>query len=141
MRKVILNFAIFGFATVLFGQNNPETILWKVKKLGSSKESFLFGPAVRGLPKGDSGLFNVAAGSVIRDQRKQVEQRQNLRMSPAYIIRNQQTVHVVPFAVVEWVDGLTRREYAYLVVERLNYCHREKDLLIHAWCLMPNHLQ
>jgi hypothetical protein len=53
-------------------------------------------------------------------------------MSPAYKIRNQQAVHIVPFAVVEWVDALTRREYAYLVVERLNYCHREKDLLIHA---------
>lgn len=34
-------------------------------------------PAVRGLPKGDSGLFNEAAGSVIRDKLKQVEQRQN----------------------------------------------------------------
>jgi hypothetical protein len=78
---------------------------------------------------------------VIRDQRKQVEQRQNLRVSPAYIIRNQQAVPFVPFAVVEWVDVLTRREYAYLVVERLNYCHREKEHLIHAWCLMPNHLQ
>jgi REP element-mobilizing transposase RayT len=61
-------------------------------------------------------------------------------MSSGYKIRNQQAVHFVTFAVVEWVDVFTRREYAYLVVDSLNYCHREKGLLIHAWCLMPNHL-
>ncbi len=42
--------------------------------------------------------------------------------------------------MVEWVDVFTRREYAYKVVESLNYCVREKGLLVHAWCLMPNHL-
>ncbi len=60
--------------------------------------------------------------------------------SGGYQIRNQQAVHFLTFAVVEWVDVFTRREYAYKVVESLNYCVREKGLLVHAWCLMPNHL-
>jgi putative transposase len=57
-----------------------------------------------------------------------------------YLIRNQQAVHFLTFGVVEWVDVFTRREYAFLVVESLTYCVREKGLLVHAWCLMPNHL-
>ncbi len=47
-------------------------------------------------------------------------------MSTGYKIRNQQAVHFVSFAVVEWVDVFTRSEYAYIVAESLNFCHREK---------------
>ncbi|WP_353935896.1 REP-associated tyrosine transposase [Reichenbachiella agariperforans] len=44
------------------------------------------------------------------------------------------------FAVVEWIDVFTRRQYADVVVDSLNYCQKEKGLEIDAWCLMSNHL-
>ncbi|MBD8488261.1 TraB/GumN family protein [Echinicola sp. CAU 1574] len=43
MKKSILTFVLFLSTTILYGQNNPKTILWKVTKEGNQKESFLFG--------------------------------------------------------------------------------------------------
>jgi REP element-mobilizing transposase RayT len=57
-----------------------------------------------------------------------------------YQIRNQQALHFITFAVVQWVDVFTRKEYSDIVVESLIYCKRNKGLKIHAWCIMSNHL-
>ena len=57
-----------------------------------------------------------------------------------YKIRNKEAIHFITFAVVEWVDVFTRKDYAHLVVESLQYCQKEKGLTIYAWCLMSNHL-
>ncbi|MFC6997341.1 REP-associated tyrosine transposase [Rufibacter roseus] len=61
-------------------------------------------------------------------------------MQAGYQIRNQQEIHFLTFAVVEWVDVFTRREYAEVVVESLRFCQKEKGLLLYGWCLMSNHL-
>jgi putative transposase len=61
-------------------------------------------------------------------------------MSAGYQIRNQNAIHFVTFAVVDWVDVFTRREYGDLVLKSLNHCRIEKGLNVHAWCLMSNHL-
>lgn len=55
-------------------------------------------------------------------------------------IRNQAGIHFITFAVVEWIDVFTRKEYACLVVESLNLCQEKKGLVLHGWCLMSNHL-
>ena len=57
-----------------------------------------------------------------------------------YKIIDQQAVHFITFAVVEWIDVFTRSMYADMVVESLNYCVENKGLLAHAWIIMPNHL-
>jgi REP element-mobilizing transposase RayT len=57
-----------------------------------------------------------------------------------YKIRNPQGVHFVSFAVVEWVDVFTRRIYKDIVVESLGFCQKDKGLLLHAWCIMTNHV-
>jgi putative transposase len=57
-----------------------------------------------------------------------------------YQIRNQQALHFITFAVVQWVDVFTRKEYSDIVVESLIYCRKNKGLKIHAWCIMSNHL-
>jgi putative transposase len=57
-----------------------------------------------------------------------------------YLIRNQQAVHFITFAVVQWVDVFTRKIYADIVIDSLNYCQQNKGLKIHAWCLMSNHI-
>jgi putative transposase len=57
-----------------------------------------------------------------------------------YKIRNKEAIHFVTFAVVEWVDVFTRKEYRDLLLDSIRHCQENRDLLVHAWCLMSNHL-
>jgi putative transposase len=57
-----------------------------------------------------------------------------------YKIRNKAGIHFVSFAVVEWVDVFTRKQYCDIVLESLRYCQQQKDLILYAWCLMSNHI-
>lgn len=57
-----------------------------------------------------------------------------------YKIRNKEGIHFITFAVVEWVDVFTRREYRDIVVESLSHCQQHKGLQVHSWCLMSNHV-
>ncbi len=57
-----------------------------------------------------------------------------------YKIRDQQGIYFITFAVVEWVDVFTRKEYANIIIESLRYCIQHKGLKLHAWCIMSNHV-
>jgi putative transposase len=57
-----------------------------------------------------------------------------------YKIRNKKEIHFITFAVVEWIDVFTRKEYRNIVVESLKFCQKEKGLLLHGWCIMSNHV-
>ena len=57
-----------------------------------------------------------------------------------YKIRNTEGVHFISFAVVEWVDVFTRQQYRDIVVDSLKFCQEQKGLLLHAWCIMSNHV-
>ncbi len=57
-----------------------------------------------------------------------------------YKIRDQNAVHFITFAVIQWADVFTRKEYAEIVIDSLLFCKGKKGLNIHAWCIMPNHL-
>lgn len=57
-----------------------------------------------------------------------------------YKIRNKEGIHFITFAVVEWVDVFTRKEYRDILLDSIRYCQKEKGLLIHAWCVMSNHV-
>jgi len=57
-----------------------------------------------------------------------------------YKIRNQSAIHFITFAVVEWVDVFTRKEYRDIVLDSIRFCQVEKGLLLHCWCIMSNHL-
>ena len=57
-----------------------------------------------------------------------------------YKIRNQSAIHFITFAVVEWVDVFTRKEYRDIVLDSIKYCQAEKGLLLHCWCIMSNHV-
>ncbi|MEO8855137.1 MAG: hypothetical protein ABI359_15240 [Ginsengibacter sp.] len=47
-----------------------------------------------------------------------------------YKITDQGTIYFVSFAVVDWVDVFTRKEYRDLVVESLKHCQENKGLVI-----------
>ena len=60
--------------------------------------------------------------------------------STGYKIRNQEAIHFITFAAVEWVDVFTRKEYRDILINSLRHCQQNKGLLVHGWCIMSNHL-
>ena len=57
-----------------------------------------------------------------------------------YKIRNVEGIHFVTFALVEWVDVFTRKEYRDILTESIKHCQKEKGLILYSWCLMSNHI-
>ena len=50
-------------------------------------------------------------------------------------------VYFVTDTVVDWVDIFTRPIYRHIIIESLEYCQKEKGLIIYAWVLMTNHMR
>ena len=48
--------------------------------------------------------------------------------------------YYLTLTVVDWVDVFTRSRYRHVVLDSLEYCQKEKGLVVYAWCLMSNHL-
>ncbi len=48
--------------------------------------------------------------------------------------------YFLTLTVVDWVDIFTRPIYKHIIVDSLNYCQKNKGLIIFSWCLMSNHL-
>ena len=61
-------------------------------------------------------------------------------MSTKYKIRNQEALHFISFATVEWIDVFTRPIYKEVIVESLKYCQQNKGMILYAWFLMTNHV-
>ncbi|MCW3108621.1 MAG: hypothetical protein JWQ09_3127 [Segetibacter sp.] len=57
-----------------------------------------------------------------------------------YKIRNQAAVHFITFAVDEWLDVFTRKDYRDIVLESIRHGQNKRGLLLHGWCVMSNHL-
>ena len=53
---------------------------------------------------------------------------------------NPEGLYFVSFAVVDWIDALTRIEYKQIIIESLSFCQKEKGMQIIAWCIMSNHM-
>lgn len=49
-------------------------------------------------------------------------------------------VYFVTDTVVDWVDIFSRPLYRHIIIESLQYCQKEKGLIIYAWVLMTNHM-
>lgn len=52
-----------------------------------------------------------------------------------YKIRNKAAIHFITFAVVEWVDVFTRKEYSYIVLESIRHCQQEKGFSAKGYLL------
>ncbi|HNE63840.1 MAG: transposase [Saprospiraceae bacterium] len=61
-------------------------------------------------------------------------------MITKYKFLDPEGIYFVSFATVGWVDVFTRAEYKEIFLESLKYCQQHKGLVIHAWCLMTNHV-
>ncbi|SHN07175.1 REP element-mobilizing transposase RayT [Cyclobacterium lianum] len=60
-------------------------------------------------------------------------------MAFAYTIKNQESLHYVTFTVHQWVDIFTRKIYADILIDSINYCQQTKGLKVYAWVIMSNH--
>lgn len=61
-------------------------------------------------------------------------------MSRKYKFRNPEAVYFVTFATINWIDVFTRRDYKDIIVDSLNYCIKNKGLIVYAWVIMSNHV-
>jgi REP element-mobilizing transposase RayT len=57
-----------------------------------------------------------------------------------YFITDPYATYYLTMTVVDWVDAFTRPAHKSIIVDSLNYCTREKGLVVYAWVLMSNHL-
>ncbi len=60
--------------------------------------------------------------------------------SENYKVENQNAVFFLTFTVTDWIDVFTRLNYRNIIVESLEYCKKNKGLVLYAWCLMTNHI-
>ncbi|MBS1584033.1 MAG: transposase [Bacteroidetes bacterium] len=61
-------------------------------------------------------------------------------MATRYRFGDGDYAHFVTFAVVNWVDALSRPQYKDILVESIKYCIVNKGLQLHAWVIMNNHV-
>lgn len=61
-------------------------------------------------------------------------------MSERYKFHDGNGVYFITTTVVNWIDTFTKKQYCEIILDSLQYCQQHKGLVIHAWCIMTNHL-
>jgi len=61
-------------------------------------------------------------------------------MSRAYKMHNPDGYYFISFATIGWIDVFTRIIYKEILLDSIRYCQKEKGLVVHAWCIMTNHV-
>lgn len=57
-----------------------------------------------------------------------------------YEILDQHGLNFVTLTVVDWIDVFTRKKHKEVMVDSLQFCQKEKGLLIFCYVIMSNHL-
>ena len=57
-----------------------------------------------------------------------------------YKILDQNGLNFLTCTVVDWIDLFTRKELADIILDSLQFCQKEKGLIIYGYVLMPSHL-
>ena len=61
-------------------------------------------------------------------------------MPTGYQISKQEAAYFVTFQVVYWIDLFSRKKMRDIIVENLNYCIKNKGLVVFSYVLMSNHI-
>lgn len=61
-------------------------------------------------------------------------------MATRYRFGESNIPHFVTTSVINWVDALSRPDYKDIIVKALKYCIEQKNLVVHAWVIMNNHI-
>lgn len=57
-----------------------------------------------------------------------------------YQIQDQSKIHFITATVVDWVDVFSRKRYRDIVIESLDYCIKNKGMLLYGYVIMTNHI-
>lgn len=57
-----------------------------------------------------------------------------------YKIQDQKGLYFLTLTVIHWIDAFSRSEYRDIIVDSLNYCIKEKGLVVNSWVIMSNHI-
>lgn len=57
-----------------------------------------------------------------------------------YIIRDQSKTHFITATVVDWVDVFSRKAYRDCIIESLNFCIKNKGMILYGFVIMSNHI-
>ncbi|OXA75865.1 REP element-mobilizing transposase RayT [Flavobacterium aquidurense] len=61
-------------------------------------------------------------------------------MKAGYVIRDQRLPNFITPAVVDWIDIFTRQTYRDIVIECLDYCIKNKGMILYGYVIMSNHI-
>ena len=61
-------------------------------------------------------------------------------MKEGYIIRDQTKAHFITTTVVDWVDVFTRKTYKDPVIDCLDFCIKNKGMILYGYVIMSNHI-
>jgi len=55
-------------------------------------------------------------------------------------ILDERGLNFITLTIVDWIDLFTRPIYAEIFLDSIRYCQNHKDLLVHAYVIMPSHV-
>ncbi|WP_213521861.1 transposase [Nonlabens sp.] len=61
-------------------------------------------------------------------------------MSERYKVRGQEENYFITMTIVQWIDLFTKDRYLHIVEDSLNYCIKDKGLIVFAYVIMPSHI-
>ena len=61
-------------------------------------------------------------------------------MKEGYVIRDQSKPHFITATVVDWVDVFSRKNYKDCIIESLNFCIKNKGMILFGFVIMSNHI-
>ena len=57
-----------------------------------------------------------------------------------YQINDQSTAHFITATVVDWVDVFSRKIYKDILIDSLDFCIRNKGMILYGYVIMTNHV-
>jgi REP element-mobilizing transposase RayT len=64
----------------------------------------------------------------------------NMKDKEGYIIRDQSKAHFITATVVDWVDVFSRKAYRDCIIESLDFCIKNKGMILYGFVIMSNHI-
>ena len=61
-------------------------------------------------------------------------------MSTGYKIEDQFATHFITPTIVDWVDVFTSKAYCDIILNSLDFCIKNKGLILYGYVIMTNHL-
>ena len=61
-------------------------------------------------------------------------------MSDNYKIKDKDKPYYLTLTVINWIDVFTRTNQKLLITNSLDYCIKNKGLVVYAYVIMPNHI-